>query len=53
MIIMSCSGFVQGPTHPRARRSQLFDKRSAGRVGTPLDKAAQAVAIDPSGKITA
>jgi hypothetical protein len=32
--------------HPRARRSQLFDKRCAGRVGTPLDNAAQAVAID-------
>lgn len=52
MIIMSCSGFVHR-AHPRARRSQLFDKRCAGRVGTPMDKAAQAVAIDPSGKITA
>lgn len=51
MIILSRSGFAHR-AHPRARRRQLFGKRCAGRAGPPMDKAASAAAIDPSGEIT-
>ncbi len=51
MTTMSRSAFDHR-AHPRARRRQLFGKRCAGRAGPPMDKAASATAIDPSGEIT-
>ena len=51
MKTMPRSGFAHR-AHPRARRRKLYDKRCAGCVGPPMDKASPIVAIDPSVKIT-